>query len=202
MSEWHPKILGCEVDDLSSFTLILIQHRVWKCEWSGTPASEFEYLWSYISFSIHWNDISQELIFQWYMLCGSILDHVVIVSDDIVRGRRRSVTIEPCIKHRSQQSEPVIDRSHDGIIKWKHFPRCWPFMRGIHRWQRPVTRSFDVFFDLRLNKRLSKQSWGCWFETPWSPLWLHCNEKILLYRTCQLSSTCPRVGRPSCYIAI
>ena len=31
--------------------------------------------------------------------------------------------------------------------------------------QRPVTRSFDVFFDLRLNKRLSKQSWGWWFGT-------------------------------------
>ena len=31
--------------------------------------------------------------------------------------------------------------------------------------QRPVTRNFDVFFDLRLNKRLSKQSWGWWFET-------------------------------------
>ena len=28
--------------------------------------------------------------------------------------------------------------------------------------QRPVTRSFDVFFDLCLNKRLSKQSWGWW----------------------------------------
>ena len=26
--------------------------------------------------------------------------------------------------------------------------------------QRPVTRSFDVFIDLRLNKQLSKQSWG------------------------------------------
>ena len=26
--------------------------------------------------------------------------------------------------------------------------------------QRPVTRSFDVFFDLRLNKPLSKQWWG------------------------------------------
>ena len=26
--------------------------------------------------------------------------------------------------------------------------------------QRPVTRSFDVFFDMRSNKRLSKQSWG------------------------------------------
>ena len=30
--------------------------------------------------------------------------------------------------------------------------------------QRPVTRSFDVYFDLRPNKRLSEQSWGWWFE--------------------------------------
>ena len=22
---------------------------------------------------------------------------------------------------------------HDGVIKWKHFPRFWPFVRGIHR---------------------------------------------------------------------
>ena len=36
--------------------------------------------------------------------------------------------------------------------------------------QGPVTRSFDVFFDLRLNKRLSKQSWGWWFETLSRPL--------------------------------
>ena len=42
--------------------------------------------------------------------------------------------------------------------------------------QRPVTRSFDVFFDLRLNKRLSKQSWCWWFETLSRPLWRHCNE--------------------------
>ena len=41
--------------------------------------------------------------------------------------------------------------------------------------QRPVTRSFDVFFDLRLNKRLSKQSRGWWFETPPTPLWRHSN---------------------------
>ena len=41
--------------------------------------------------------------------------------------------------------------------------------------QRPVTRSFGVFFDLRLNKRLSKHSWGWWFETPSRPLWRHCN---------------------------
>ena len=33
-----------------------------------------------------------------------------------------------------------------------------------------VTRSFDVFVDLRLNKGLSKQWWGKWFETPSPPL--------------------------------
>ena len=32
--------------------------------------------------------------------------------------------------------------------------------------QRPVTRSFDIFFGLRLNKRLSKKSWGWWSQTP------------------------------------
>ena len=37
---------------------------------------------------------------------------------------------------------------------------------GEFHTQRPVTRSFDVYFDLRPNKRLSKQSWGWWFETP------------------------------------
>ena len=41
--------------------------------------------------------------------------------------------------------------------------------------QRPVRRSFDVFFDLRLNKRLSKQWRGWWFETPSHPVWRHCN---------------------------
>ena len=67
----------------------------------------------------------------------------------------------------SQSYSKVLNRCyHDDIIKWKHFPRYWPFVRGIHRSpvnssvtgefpaQRPVTRSFDVFFDLRLNKRL------------------------------------------------
>ena len=41
--------------------------------------------------------------------------------------------------------------------------------------QKTVTRSFDASFDLRLNKRLSKQSWGWWFETPSHSLWRHCN---------------------------
>ena len=39
--------------------------------------------------------------------------------------------------------------------------------------QRTVARSFDIFLDLHRNKRLSKQSWGWWFETQSRPLWRH-----------------------------
>ena len=54
--------------------------------------------------------------------------------------------------------------THDDVIKWKHILRQWPCVRGIHR--PPVNsqhkgqgrEKFDVFFDLRLNKRLRKQS--------------------------------------------
>ena len=55
-------------------------------------------------------------------------------------------------------------------------PLCGEFTGpGEFPTQRPVTRSFDVFFDLHLNKRLSKQPWGWWFETPSWSLWRHCN---------------------------
>ena len=47
---------------------------------------------------------------------------------------------------------------------------------GEFRAQRPVKRSFDVLFDLRLNKRLSKKWWGWWCKTPSYSLWCHCNE--------------------------
>ena len=58
-------------------------------------------------------------------------------------------------------------------------------MTGDFPAQSPVTRSF-VFFDLRLNKRLNKQSWDWWFETPQRPLWRHCND---LMRTNNLATS-------------
>ena len=42
--------------------------------------------------------------------------------------------------------------------------------------QRPVTRSFDIYFDLPLNKKLSKQSWGWWLEKLSLLLWRHRND--------------------------
>ena len=55
-------------------------------------------------------------------------------------------------------------------------PLCGEFTGpGEFPTQRPVTRSFDLFFDLRLNKPLSKQPWGWWFETLSRSLWRHRN---------------------------
>ena len=70
---------------------------------------------------------------------------------------------------------------HDDVIKWKHFPRYWSFVQGIHR--SPVNSPHKgqwrgaLMFSLicTLNKQLSKQSWGWWFEMPSRSLWRHCN---------------------------
>ena len=68
-----------------------------------------------------------------------------------------------------------IRGNHDDVIKWKHFPRYWPFVRWIHWSHWPVMWCFDVFFDLRLNNWLSKQWWDWLFEMSLPPLWRHCN---------------------------
>ena len=99
---------------------------------------------------------------------------------------------------------------HDDVIKWKHFVRYWPFVREIHRspvnsphndrWI-PHTKASDAELwcflwsaDLRLNKRLSKHSWGWWFETPSRPLWRQCNE----FRTPISMFNCPDIDIHHC----
>ena len=71
--------------------------------------------------------------------------------------------------------------SDDDVIKLKHFPCYWPFVRGIHR--SPVNSphkgqwrwAFIFSLICALNKRLSNQTWGWWFEKLSRPLWRHCN---------------------------
>ena len=53
--------------------------------------------------------------------------------------------------------------------------------------QRPVTESFDVYFDLSRNKPFSKQWWGWWFERLSCPLWRHCNGNFFKYQLQQMS---------------
>ena len=67
----------------------------------------------------------------------------------------------------------MITSSNENIVRVTgHL--CGEFT-GHRGTQRSVTRSFDLFFDLRPNERLSKQSWGWWFEMPSRPLWRHSN---------------------------
>ena len=88
---------------------------------------------------------------------------------------------------------------HDDVIKWKHFPHYSPIcagnssVTGEFPAQRPVTRSFDVFFDRRLNKRLSALAmeilqsctkpsiWWCSSITVYgviSIIWLNVNKQM------------------------
>ena len=103
------------------------------------------------------------------------------------------------IKHRKSPPPP-----HNDVIKWKHYPRDWSFVWGISQVtgefpiQRPVSRRCDIFSDLRLNERLSKQSWGWWFETPSHPSWCHSNAYM---RTRTLTSLYPRILYPTIIIS-
>ena len=75
---------------------------------------------------------------------------------------------------------------YDDVIKWKHFSALLALCVGNSPVtaefpiQRPVTRSFYIFFDQRLNKQLRKQSWGRWFETPSRSFWRHCKVIVML----------------------
>ena len=139
-------------------------------------------------------------------VCGCHLSEVSLYSDGLMQ---KDVTprlthwgyvfltsfINPSIYYHGQSCGALLDSEsgidpwqsppshsqHDDVIKWKHFPRYWPFVRGIHR--SPVNSPHKgqwrgaLMFSLictRING-LSKQSWGWWFETPSRPLWRHCN---------------------------
>ena len=54
------------------------------------------------------------------------------------------------------------------------------------RWKGPVTRRFDVLFDLCLKKRLNEQSKHRLFETPSSSLWRHCSALDILSFLCSV----------------
>ena len=92
-----------------------------------------------------------------------------------------------------QRSIIMINSSNGNIFRitgplWGEFTS--------HQWippKRSAMRSFDVFFDVCLNKRLTKPSRRRWFKTPSGSLWHHCNDGIdnsphyIFHKSC---STC------------
>ena len=83
----------------------------------------------------------------------------------------------------------IFDTMSYAITWWRHQVETFSALlavcernspvTGVFPSQRLVTRSFDVFFDLRLKKRLSKHSWCWWFGTPSASLWRHRNDNSI-----------------------
>ena len=70
---------------------------------------------------------------------------------------------------------------HYDVIKWKHFPRCWPFVWGIHwslvnsphKGQWCVALVFSLICTWTNHWVNNKRC--CRFEMPSHSLWHHCN---------------------------
>ena len=115
--------------------------------------------------------------------------------DGLVQERRNSGAL--AFLHLPIDYVPQAKRTMDGVNHlsnhvthrnifawWRHqletFSALPAICAGIHRspvnpGEFPTRMPVRCFFDLRPNKRLSKQSWGWWFETPSFPLCRHCH---------------------------
>ena len=85
----------------------------------------------------------------WYMIYSSCSYSYSDYHDNVIKIETSSTLLALC-----EGNPPVTGE----------FPSQWP-----------VTRIIDVFFNLRLNKRMSKQSRRRWFETPSRSWWRHYN---------------------------
>ena len=90
-------------------------------------------------------------------------------------------------RHLYIEAAPWIHRSHSMPPWWRHQMETFSALLAICAGNSPVPGDFPhkgqwrgvlLFSDLRLNKRLSKQSWGWVFETISRPLWRHRNDSI------------------------
>ena len=105
----------------------------------------------------------------------------------VVQVKMLMLTIRPEYRISSEKSNWQITHKFCNISKswWRHQIKTFselldlcegnPPVTGGFPSPRPVTRSFDVFFDLRLNKRLSEPSRRRWFEETSRSLWRQCN---------------------------
>ena len=130
------------------------------------------WIYPYFTGLLHWHWGGYVIILLQLYICPSACEATMADVDEIARHHTTSNTTK---------RDPCAILMHDDVIKWKHFPRYWPFVQRIHR--SPVNsphkgqgRGALIFsFDLLMNKRLSKRWRGWWFQTQSRPLWRHCN---------------------------
>ena len=135
---------------------------------------------------------------------GDILSYFCLISSWLCADRRKQSRIESgqsaflrCDMVQTRRSvEQTLKQTNCPLMNWlshrgswwRHQMETFSALLAIFAGnspvpdefptQRPVTRSFDVFFDLRPNKRLSKQWRGWWFETQSRSLWRHRKVKL------------------------
>ena len=128
-------------------------------------------------------DIKQQL---WFILINHSFIQSPILSFLWQPTRSRHILTE--------FSDPFVghwnNAKHYNVIKWKHFPCYWPFVRGIHRapvnsprarWI-PLTKASDAELWFFFLWSASEQTRGWWFETPSWLLWHHSNEIISIQK--------------------
>ena len=145
--------------------IVLLQWRPGQSPWRPLHFHEF----LLIKLNHCYRDLVRSSIMPSFFFLGSFQTLAKVIF-----APPKSLHVYPCYDHIWNIS--MMTSSHGNIFRLTD-PLCGEFTGpGEFPTQGPVTRSFDVFFDLRLNKRLSKQPWGWWFETPAWSLWHHqCN---------------------------
>ena len=118
--------------------------------------------------------------FCWYaaVYCISLLTHCLPV---------RIVTLSFVNKQQCSHETPMIPQKYDENTTFPIFYWDARTVRvlaiymmtssngnifRVTQWRGALMFSFDLL----LNKRLSKQSWGWWFEMSSCPVWRHCND--------------------------
>ena len=122
----------------------------WNSYEINTPRSVFQLLMNVhcVSFYRRTQTNDQSKIARRIMTARK-MNNVRQMLTEIMNGRLQ-LTVTSLLMSRTPN--PVYHVHHDDVMKWKHFPRYWPFVRGIHRSpvpgefpaKRPVTGYFDV----------------------------------------------------------
>ena len=100
----------------------------------------------------------------------------------------------PCKEQSMEKDTRKTWVTHDDVIKWKHFPRYWPFGRRIHR--SPVNSPHKVQWSGDLMFSLICDWINGWVNNSEAddlrrhryPLWHHCNEHFTEYYGCHYTS--------------
>ena len=161
----HFIVVSCERRTIKSYVRIICRIQLCFCLIRLFPQSISTYpgvgCWSYITNSSH-----QRIPM---MLFESIKDKFTSVSATLIttnkeRSSPHHVLTSAWWRHQLETFSELLALCAENSQVTGEFPA-----------QRPVTRSFDVFFYLSLNKRLSEITRRRWFATPLRLLWRHCN---------------------------